>query len=78
MTSERSLKKVDVSQYNSLELLLRFLRIEAYYGSMDGLLRAQYAYPNVHFRHVIAPSSSLDDSFYPLDLSLQDVENIWT
>ena len=78
LTSDRSLKKVDASDYNSLQMLMRYLVIERYYGNMDGLLRAQFAYPDVTFRHVIAPSTALADSFEPLSLTSDQVDSIWT
>lgn len=36
-----------------------------YYNQMDGLLRAQFAYPNVDFC-VISPAQSISDGLYPL------------
>lgn len=41
---------------------------------MDGLLRAEFAYPNVNFRSIISPSGKLPSSIYPLNLSQSDVE----
>lgn len=45
LTSEKVLKVVDASTYNSLQMGIRFLEVSRYYGAMDGLLRAQFAYP---------------------------------
>lgn len=56
MTTEKVLTPVDTSKYNSIEMGLRFFRIANYYGVMDGLLRAQFAYPDVQFRYVVGPS----------------------
>ena len=47
-------------------MLWRYLHVARYYNNMDGLLRARFAYPNIEFRHVIAPSSDLPDSMWPL------------
>ena len=66
MTSQKTLKTVDASNYNSVEMLWRFLEVQRYYSVMDGLLRAQFAYPDVTFRHIISPSESLQSSLYPL------------
>lgn len=66
MTSEKNLKQVDASDYKSLQMLWRYLEVSRYYSNMDGLLRAQFAYPNVYFRNVVAPSGDLPSSFYPL------------
>ena len=45
LTSNKVLRTVDASHYNSVEMLFRYLEISRYYGVMDGLLRAQFAYP---------------------------------
>ena len=66
LTSEETLPVVDASQYTSLEMLRRYLQVSRYYSSMDGLLRAQFAYPNVYFRYVVAPSADLPSSHMPL------------
>lgn len=58
-------------------MLWRYLEVERYYGNMDGLLRAQFAYPNVEFRHVLAPTAELPNSIYPLNLTADEVEQIW-
>jgi hypothetical protein len=76
LTSEKTLKVVDASQYNSLQMGIRYLEVSRYYGAMDGLLRAQFAYPNVEFRHIISPSSSLPDSTLPL-VSSSSYRFIW-
>jgi len=43
---------------------------------MDGLLRAQFAYPDVEFRHIIAPSSDLPSSIYPLNLDQSNIDSM--
>lgn len=66
LSSEKTLKTVDASNYNSVQMGIRFLEVSRYYGAMDGLLRAQFAYPEVQFRHVISPSGELSSSHLPL------------
>lgn len=66
LTSQKVLKIVDASSYNSLQMLFRYLEVARYYGAMDGLLRAQFAYPDVQFRHIISPSGELASSHLPL------------
>jgi len=73
MTSEKTLKQVDASKYSAIHILWRYLQISRYYGEMDGLLRAQFAYPDVDFRHIIAPSENLPDNFYPLNMTADQV-----
>lgn len=77
LTSEKTLKVVDASSYKSIQMLWRYLEVSRYYSNMDGLLRAQFAYPNVTFRHVVAPSADMPSSFYPLNLSQANVDDIW-
>ncbi len=66
LTSEKTLKTVDASDYHSIQMLWRYLEVSRYYSNMDGLLRAQFAYPNVNFRHIVAPSAEMPSSWYPL------------
>jgi predicted acylesterase/phospholipase RssA len=73
MTSRRNLKPVDASNFNSLQMLFRYLEISRYYGVMDSLLRAQFAYPHITFRYLVSPSSDLPSSLLPL-VSLFDVK----
>jgi len=40
LTSRKTLKTVDVSNFNSVQLLLRAGEVQRYYSVMDGLLRA--------------------------------------
>ena len=77
LTSEKTLKVVDASDYKSIQMLWRYLEVSRYYSNMDGLLRAQFAYPDVTFRHTVAPSTSMPSSWYPLNLEPADVETIW-
>jgi len=74
LTSEKVLKVVDASTYNSLQMGIRFLEVSRYYGAMDGLLRAQFAYPKVNFRHIISPSGELSSSHLPLYLTPEQVD----
>jgi predicted patatin/cPLA2 family phospholipase len=66
LTSSAGLKQVDAHDYKSINMLFRYLEINSYYSSMDGLLRAKFAYPQATFRYAIAPSKSLPTSWYPL------------
>lgn len=66
LTSAAGLKQVDAHDYKSINMLFRYLEISSYYSSMDGLLRAKFAYPQANFRFAIAPSKALPTSWYPL------------
>jgi len=49
-------------------MLWRFLEISGYYETMDGFLRAKFAYPKVNFRYAISPSEELPWDYFPLSL----------
>lgn len=66
LTSAANLKEVQAEDYKSIQMLFRYLEISSFYNSMDGLLRAKFAYQNVNFRYVIAPSASIPSSLQPL------------
>jgi len=53
-------------------MLFRYLEISSFYNSMDGLLRAKFAYEGVNFRYVISPSEGIPSSIYPLVSKLKN------
>lgn len=86
MTSSASLKHVEADSFNSIQMLFRYLEVSSFYSSMEGILRAKFAYQGVNFRYVVAPTDAIPSSIYPLNLSknqvnsafalgLQDAEN---
>lgn len=74
LTSAANLKEVEAENYTSIPMLFRYLEISSFYNSMDGLLRAKFAYEGVDFRYVIAPTESIPSSMKPLNLSEKDVK----
>jgi len=66
MTSTKTLNTVDASTFNAAQMGYRYLKVARWYGVMDGLLRATFAYPWVNFRHIISPSSELASVNLPL------------
>jgi len=68
LTSSANLKKVEAEDYKSIGMLIRFLEISSFYNSMDGLLRAQFAYEGVNFRYVVMPTETIPSSLFPLNL----------
>jgi len=76
MTSSANLKQVQAEDYKSIGMLFRYLEISSFYNSMDGLLRARFAYKDVNFRYVITPTESMPSSLYPLNLNQDDVQKI--
>jgi len=78
MTSGATLEVKDTSDYNSIEMGLRFLKIAQYYGTMDGLMRAKFAYPAVNFRYVVGPSADLPKERNPLEMNAADMQAMFT
>lgn len=74
LTSSKTLKQVDAANYGAMRMMERFLAVSRYYNAMDGLLRAQFAYPTVEFRHIIAPSGDLPENRLPLTFSQEQVD----
>ena len=66
MTSSANLKEVNASDYKSIQMLFRYLEISSFYNSMDGLLRAKFAYEGVNWRYAISPTASIPSSLKPL------------
>ena len=66
LTNPKTLHKVVYDDWIASKVALRAGKLIRYYNAMDGLLRAQFAYPTVNFRHIIAPSSELPDTRLPL------------
>ena len=76
LTSASTLSKIDAKELKSVGMLLRYLDVSSFYGSMDGLLRAKFAYPNVQFRYAIAPSQKLPWNWLPLSLTTEQVSEM--
>lgn len=70
LTESKYLPPVDATDFVTYQYLLRAGRIIRYETIMDGLLRAQFAYPNITFRNIVAPSSDLPQTKMPLVRSL--------
>jgi len=66
MTSSANLKDVKAEDYKTIGMLFRYLEVSSFYNSMDGLLRAQFAYDKVNFRYVISPTDNIPSSLFPL------------
>lgn len=66
LTEEKTLRAIDASDSVTYQVLLRAGRIIRYETQMDGLLRAEFAYPRIQFRNIIAPSAKLPETKLPL------------
>lgn len=69
LSQSSNLTNVNATDYRTMGMLLRFIEIYAYYGSMNGLERARFSHPNITYRHVIAPSVYLPWNYLPLSLN---------
>jgi predicted acylesterase/phospholipase RssA len=74
LTSSANLKEVDATDYKSIQMLFRYLEISSFYNSMDGLLRAKFAYQGVNWRYAISPTSAIPSSLKPLNMNEKDME----
>lgn len=54
--SAPELGEIDASHYNSIQMIWRSLEVTNYYSARDGVLKAQKAFPEVHFRNIVGPS----------------------
>jgi hypothetical protein len=66
LTSAKTLKPADPADFLVLNTLLRYEEITRYYGHMNQLIKAQFAYPDITFRSIISPSAPLHHNLYPL------------
>lgn len=76
ITNGDSVGRVNGSDYRSLGMLMRFIEIYWYYGTMNGLERAKFAHPDVTYRHVIKPSTTLPWNYLPLSLNGTQIDQI--
>jgi len=74
MNSGGTFKEKDASKFKAIRMGLRYVEILYYYRSMDLILRAKYAYKNVNFRYVVAPTSSLAGGLLPFSFDAKDIE----
>jgi len=77
MTTHKSVEFEDTSAFNSLQMLNRFLHIARYYGAMDGITRASFAYPEVDFRYVVSPSVKLEKAWVPLSMNSTEMDQMF-
>lgn len=68
LTESATLKTVDASHFTSLQMYFRYLEVSRYYSNMDGLLRAEFAYPDVAWRFLVVPSDPLPVEKIPLNI----------
>lgn len=72
-----NLTTVNGKDYKALNMLMRYLEIYYFYGTMGNLERAHFTHPNVTYRHVISPSKYIPWNYIPLSLNETQVEEIF-
>lgn len=73
MLAGKDLPEADVSNFNSLQVLIRTLEMMSYHDSIIGLIRAEHTFPNIKFRNVIVPSTPLPSGNLPISFKHKDV-----
>ena len=76
LSSGKKMDRVDASNYKSLQVLLRYLAINSYQGSMKVVNNAVHDHPEITLRTVTFPSKSLPDSLFPYDFSKEKLESM--
>ena len=66
ISAQINLVDVNAEDYKTLQMLMRYLEIANFYGSMDNLQRSMHAFPDVTFRYVISPTKKLPSTKSPL------------
>jgi len=78
LTTDKKLVAEDTTQFKSLQMLYRYIQIARYYGAMDGLTRAIFAYPKANFRYVVGPSTKLPHHWKnPLAMNSEDMQEMF-
>jgi len=78
LADTRHLREVDASNYVTWQVLKRAAFIIRYTTQLDGLLRAQFAYPNIQWRHIIAPSTALPEPDLPMSFTAAEIDSAMT
>mmetsp|Transcript_11162 Transcript_11162/g.16941 ORF Transcript_11162/g.16941 Transcript_11162/m.16941 type:complete len:185 (+) Transcript_11162:560-1114(+) len=75
MTSGANLKDVNASDYKTIGMIFRYKEVASFYNTMDGLLRAKFAYSKANFRYVVTPTDSMPFSWNPINLNEKQVDD---
>lgn len=59
--SETSIKEFDAAKSNAIQMGIRSLEVMNYYTALDGVIKAQRAFPKVSFRNIVGPTDSWTD-----------------
>jgi hypothetical protein len=75
MNSGGTFNVKDAKNFKAIRMGLRYAEILYFYRSMDLILRAKFAYKNVNFRYVVAPTSKLAGGWLPFSFEPKDIED---
>ena len=76
MSSGKSVKVVDPSNYNTLQALSRYLDIQAYNSQLFVISNAKQIFTNVNFRSIIMHSEDMPEPRYPYNYSKKWVKKM--
>ena len=71
--SGKNLETVDASTYKTIQVILRTLSLNSYYGSKLIIDNAKTNFNKINFRSVINPSQRIRDPFNPYEYSAQEI-----
>jgi len=74
MFSSKQWSEINVTDYTALKMLLVTLSLTTYRSTMYDIQKAQWDYPDVNFRYLVAPGTSLPTSTVPLGYSKAENE----
>ncbi len=72
----KEIEEVDVSKYNSLQMLQRYIQISTKDFFMNTIEDVIRNFPNVNYRYLISPNVPLPSSFPPLNFTDEEVERM--
>eukprot|EP00344_Euplotes_crassus_P005309 CAMPEP_0197004298 /NCGR_PEP_ID=MMETSP1380-20130617/21202_1 /TAXON_ID=5936 /ORGANISM="Euplotes crassus, Strain CT5" /LENGTH=349 /DNA_ID=CAMNT_0042423043 /DNA_START=24 /DNA_END=1073 /DNA_ORIENTATION=+ len=76
MNSGAVLNKMNVSDYKTLPMVMRYLEIERYYDTMELLERALQDFEGVNFRYLVVPSKKVEPTIIPMDFSHKEIQKM--
>ena len=76
LCSESHIENVDASNYKSIDVLSRTIKLFMYNLKMSDLIEIGHIFPNVTLRYVIGPSKTLPDGMIPLDFNPTQIEQM--
>lgn len=76
MCSGSVIGEADPSNFNSAEMLYRYIQIVQFQRSMIWISQGLAHFPDVEFRHILFPEKPVDKGFIPIDFSPENIERM--